>query len=793
MRFSEAWLREWVNPAISSEELAEQLTLLGLEVDSVEPAAGDFSGVCVAKLEKVERHPDAEKLSLCTVSDGDASYQVVCGAPNVYTGMYVPFARVGAKLPGGVKIRKAKLRGVESQGMLCSGKELGLTEDSDGILELSATDALGKDFRDYLQLDDRLIEIDLTPDRGDCLSVRGVARDISAKNDVSMQAFQIPEVPALSDRTFSIKLSCPQGCPKYMGRVIEGIDVSAKTPQWMVEKLRRSGIRAISPTVDVTNYVLMELGQPMHAFDLDTLQGGINVRMSKQGETLTILDGSEQILDDDTLLITDQSGPVAMGGIMGGLDTGVSESTRSIFLECAFFNPLNIIGRARRYGLVTDAAYRFERGVDPARQREAMERATQLLIDIVGGKPGPITEAVENSQLEKMPTITLRASRIERLIGQPLAAGEVTKILLRLGMEVQQTSAAEWQVVPPSWRFDVRMEADLIEELARVYGYENIKRKHTAMEPRITTRENQADGDRIRQLLVDLDYQEAITYSFVDKDLQQLLNPDYNLIGLANPISSDLAVMRTSLWPGLLTALERNLYRQQPRVRLFEVGMVFVPDDQNDLLQETRLGGVICGALRTEQWGETARRDVDFFDIKGDLEAVLKLTDASKAQFGAHPHPALHPGQSAAITLSNEQVGWIGRLHPQIEKALDLPQSALLFEVSLEKVNRKPKAKFREISRFPSIRRDYSLVVNNEVTAQQIISTAKAAAPESLIEVTLFDIYRDSELGSGRKSVALGLILQELSRTLTENEVDEIAGEILASLRQNLGATLRES
>jgi len=791
MRFSEAWLREWVNPAITTEQLADQLSMAGLEVDAVEPAAPAFSGVVVGDVLSREQHPDADKLSVCSVDiGGEEPSQIVCGARNVAAGMKVAVATVGARLPGDFKIKKAKLRGVPSLGMICSAAELGLAESSEGILGLPADAPVGTDFRDWLALDDACIEVDLTPDRGDCLSLAGIAREVGVINRVPVTAPVIEAVPAAIDDSFPVQVSAPAACPRYSCRVIRGVDVAAATPDWMKERLRRGGIRSIDPVVDVTNYVLLELGQPLHGFDLARLAGGIQVRMAGEGEKLTLLDGSELTLQADTLVIADQDRPLALAGIMGGQDSGVSGETRDILLESAFFAPLAIAGRARRHGLHTDSSHRFERGVDPQLQLTALERATGLLLAICGGQAGPVVEVASATDLPQPPTIRLRRARVARILGVEIADQQIVDILERLGMQVGPSDDG-WDVVPPSARFDCAIEVDLIEEIGRIYGYINIPVSSTAMPVSLWGAPETAFGlDRARDLLVDRDYQEAITYSFISPELAELLTPGEAAITLANPISADMAVMRASLWPGLLTTLRHNLARQQSRVRVFESGLSFRRVD-GELVQRPRLAAAITGSVRDEQWSAPARK-ADFFDLKGDLEALLALVEPRGGfDFVAAEHPVLHPGQSAQVLRDGQPLGWIGMLHPQQQQALDLP-ATYLFELDLAGLADGSLPAFAPISKYPAIRRDLALVVGREVPAGDVLACARAAAPAVVREISLFDVYTGENIEAELKSLALSLILQESSHTLTDDEVDRATAAVLEALASELSAKLRE-
>ncbi|RMG27919.1 MAG: phenylalanine--tRNA ligase subunit beta [Gammaproteobacteria bacterium] len=790
MKFSEKWLREWVDPPVSTETLAEQLTLAGLEVDSIEPAAGAFSGVVVGRVLEVVQHPNADKLRVCKVDVGEnAPLQIVCGAPNVAPGMKAPTARIGAQV-GEMKIRKAKLRGVESFGMLCSARELGLSEDHSGLMALPEEAPVGEDLRAWLGLDDHLIEIDLTPNRGDCLSIAGIAREVGVLNRCPVRRPPMPEVPPTRTDTFPIEIADPAGCPRYLGRVLRGVNAGADTPLWMQEKLRRCGLRSLGPLVDVTNYVMLELGQPMHAFDLDTLRGGIQVRRARAGERLVLLDGREIALDPEVLVIADATGPLALAGIMGGADSGVRDQTRNLFLECAFFTPEVVAGRARRFGLQTDSSYRFERGVDPELQRLAMERATHLLLEICGGEAGPVIERVAGEFLPERAAIHLRMPRMVRLLGFEPERDDVEEILGRLGCTLEALPDG-WRVVPPSFRFDLRLEADLVEEVARIHGYDRLPRRlpeaRMVLHPRPETEVPLA---RLRDALADLGYREAVTYSFIDPELARRIVPQDDPVRLTNPLSAEMSVMRTSLWPGLLHAARHNLNRQQERVYLFELGLNFIRQ-QNEIKQEMYLGGLACGIPEGVHWSGSGRR-ADFHDVKGDVEHLLELTGrAGDFAFEAAVHPALHPGRSARILDRGHPVGWLGTLHPRLAQVLDLPEDVQLFEVQAEALRQARVPAFTPLSRYPSIRRDLALLLAEDTPAEAVLAVVREAAGPLLQSVFPFDVYRGEGVEKGRKSMALGLILQDPSRTLTDEDVASVLQDVLTALRERLGATIR--
>lgn len=795
MKFSELWLREWVNPAISSEALSDQITMAGLEVDGVEPVAGAFNGVVVGEVVECGQHPNADKLRVTKVNVGsDRLLDIVCGAPNCRQGLKVAVATVGAVLPGDFKIKAAKLRGEPSEGMLCSFSELGISEDHDGIIELPLDAPVGTDIREFLKLDDTTIEISVTPNRADCLGILGVARDVAVINQLPLVEPEMNPVKATIDATIPIDVQAPQACPRYLGRVVKGINVKAPTPLWMREKLRRCGTRSIDAVVDITNYVLLELGQPMHAFDLNRISGGIVVRMAQKNEALTLLDGTEAKLAEDTLVIADHEKALAMAGIFGGEHSGVNDETQDVLLESAFFAPLSITGRARRQGLHTDASHRYERGVDPELQFKAIERATALLLSICGGEAGPVIEATSDVDLPKAATITLRREKLDRLIGHHVEDAQVTDILTRLGCKVQH-NGDHWVAVAPSWRFDMQIEEDLVEEVARVYGYNNIPDVPVKASLVMTKhREANLSLKRVKNLLVDLGFQEAITYSFVDPKVQALLHPGEEALILPSPISVEMSAMRLSLWSGLLTAVVNNQNRQQSRVRLFESGLRFVPDTQADLgiRQDVMLSGVISGTKNEEHW-DLARQAVDYYDLKGDLEAILELTGKmNDVQFKVEANPALHPGQSAAIYLRGERIGFIGVVHPELERKLDLNGRTVVFELLWNKVADRMLPDAKEISRFPANRRDIAVVVAENVPADDILAECKKVGANQVVGVNLFDVYRGKGVAEGYKSLAISLVLQDTGRTLEEEEIAATVAKCVEALKQRFQASLRD-
>ena len=799
MIFTQQWIREWVDINVEPSVLISQLTMAGLEVDAHGPVAADFSNVIVAEVRTVVQHPDADKLRVCEVFDGKDLLQVVCGAANVRPGLKVPYAQIGAQLPvfapatpdspSSFSIKKAKLRGIESFGMLCSAQELGMSESSDGLLELPDDAPVGVCVREYLKTDDVFFEMDLTPNRGDCLSIRGLAREIAALNNLDYNEPAINAViPDIAD-VFPIRIDASAQCPRYLGRVIKGINPDSKTPVWLQERLRRCGLRSIDPVVDVTNYVLLELGQPMHAFDLQQLQGGIVVRMAEAGEKIVLLDGKQIDLQPDTLLITDQQGPLALAGIMGGQNSGVRSETRDIFLECAWFNPLAVAGRARRYGLHTDSSHRYERGVDSGLQHVAIERATQLLMQIVGGAAGPVIVQEHNAPTQK--TVNLEIDNIERLLGMSMENDQILNILSRLGLKLESTSKSTLQFSVPSYRFDISIEADLIEELARVYGYDHLPVTKPLVRMSLTSRaEGTVTPERLRERLVTLGYQQVITYSFVEPALLEMLQPSIKPVALQNPISAEMAVMRTSLWAGLIHTLQHNVNRQQSRVRLFETGQIFLPN-QDQIDQPDMLGGLIYGSRMPAEWAQSGDAS-DFFDAKGDLEVLLSLSsEPDSFTFQAQTHPALHTGQSARIFKSGRAIGWIGALSPALQRTLDLSEKVFLFEIELAAVLTARTPAFKALSKFPEVSRDLALILDKDIPAQSIRAELSELAGEFLTSLRIFDVYQGDAIGFDKKSMALGLTWQHPSRTLGDDDINSIIERCVKGLEVKFNAKLR--
>lgn len=791
MIFSENWVRQWIKLKLDTAALVECLTMAGLEVDSVAPAGPALEQVVVGRITGVTPHPQAVNLQVCAVMlGGRKSLDIVCGAPNARVGLNAPVALPGAILPAGRMIDSRAIRGVMSNGMLCSAQELNLGDEAGGLLEFDADARPGQTVHEYLDLGDKIITIDLTPNRGDCLSIVGIARELAVLTGGRLKQAELPGWPDEGEAHIAIAIDSPEHCPRYVGRVIKGINRAGRTPCWMRERLRRCGIRPINPVVDVTNYVMLEIGQPMHAFDLDCLNQRIIVRQAEPGEALDLLDGSSQTLRADTLVIADDAGAIALAGIMGGSTSAISAQTDSIVLEAAFFSPTTQAGQARHYGLHTDSSHRFERGVDPELPTIASGYATSLLKGIVGGTPGPMVEAVHPGCLPKRRPVEVRRVRIDKLLGIRLPKPRINKILSRVGAQVQFADAT-WLVTPPSYRFDIDIECDLIEELARVHGYD----KFPAATPRLDLRQLASEEAtlnpvRLKQALVDRGFHEAITYSFVDPQIQDRLYPESASITLQNPLAPAQSVMRISLWPGLLQVLSTNLNRQHRRVRLFEVGKTFHPEN-GETREIERLSGIVSGSPWPEQWGAKAR-DADFYDVKSDVEALFTLTGVPET-FSFHPveRPGLHPGQSSEIQLNGKSVGSMGQLHPELQRYFDISQSVFLFELDLAAIKYRKMPNYIGISKFPAIRRDLAVVVDEGIPARNLLNSIQNTVGENLTNLELFDVYRREGIDSKRKSLAFSLTLQSYSRTLIDSEVDMIIDRVLNELRDKYGAELR--
>lgn len=793
MKISENWLRTWVNPAIDSDTLSDQLTMLGLEVDELVPAAKPFTGVVIGEVLTVVQHPDADRLRVTTVNIGSGEpLQIVCGAPNVRAGMKVPVATIGAVLPGDFKIKKGKLRGVESQGMLCGASEIDLEDKIDGLLELPADAPVGTNIREYLNLDDHVVDISITPNRGDCFSIRGVAREIGVINQLPVTAPEIQEVAAtIADQKQVVVTT--DGCPRYLGRVIKNVNTKAATPAWMEQALARSGIRQHSILVDITNYVLMELGQPLHAFDGGQVQGSVHVRQASANEKLVLLNEQEIELTEDVMVIADDVKALAIAGIMGGLSSSVTDETTEIFLESAFFAPLHIAGRARRYGLHTDASQRYERGVDFELPMIAMQRASQLIQTLAGGDFGPITVSEKTELLPKREAIELNQAQVDQLLGYQVPTAFITDALQRLGCDVTVKAEGEWTVVPPSHRYDMAIYQDLIEEVARIHGYDNIQISLPVIDVKLAKHQDQFELTQLRQTLVTLGYQEAISFSFADLKLEKQLNSQVNPLALANPISSDLAVMRSTLLSSLIPCVQYNINRQQSRVRFFELGLRF--DYQNaksieDLKQIPTLAMIAVGSKQIESWHGKAQV-MDFFDLKGEVEEIL-AAGRVHVEYVRSDREWLHPGQSAEILVDGKSVGYLGRLHPSLENALDL-STTWIAELDQSAVLQTYVSNFTELSRFPSVRRDIALVISDKINVSEIQQLIEKTGGELLDSTWLFDVYTGQGVEQGKRSLAFALLWQHPSRTLEDAEIKSGMDHIIQVLEDTYQATLRAS
>lgn len=783
MQFSEHWLRQFVNPDMDSQALSHTLTMAGLEVEELEPVAPDFTKVVVAEIISAEKHPDADRLQVCKVNVGTGEpLQIVCGAPNARAGLKAPCALVGAELPG-FKIKQAKVRGIESSGMMCSAKELGLAAESDGILELAADAQVGQDIRELFDLNDKLFTLKLTPNRTDCLSIAGIARDVTALTGAALSLPIIEPVAVALSQQQAIKVSEPEACPRYAGRLIHGVNANAATPDWMVRRLERSGIRSISAIVDITNYVLLEQGQPLHAFDTDKLRGDIAVRYARNGEILRLLNNTDITLHQDMLVIADDSGPLALAGIMGGEGSAVGDDTTNIFLESAFFAPAVIVGKARRLNFSTDSSYRFERGVDFDNTLQALERASQLVLEICGGQAGPVTEVLH--QLPERKPVRLRLDRLNSVLGIPLDAATVVTLLERLNFGFVAFDGG-FEVIPPSYRFDIEIEEDLIEEVARLHGYDNIP----ALAPHdeqymLPSPEARLNRDWLRDTLASSGYQEIVSYSFVDESWERDFIGNASPIALKNPIASNLSAMRTMLWGGLMETLVYNLNRKQDRVRLFEIGSAYFA--ANGVYSEVaRVSGLVYGDAEPEQWAAAAR-EVDFFDVKAEID---RLT-AGRAHYVAAQHPALHPGQTAQVMIAGKPVGWIGKLHPKWQQHYQLPRSAVLFELDVEPLLQSQVTTYAQVGKFPPVRRDIAVVVDENTTVQSLLDTMKSNKNPLVSDIALFDVYQGKGIAEGKKSLAFLVLMQDTQKTLTDAEADAVMAGLLDLLVQQHGAALR--
>ncbi len=790
MKCSESWLREWVNPALSRDELCDKLTMSGFEVEECAPIAGSFTGVVIGEVIQVEKHPEADRLHLCEVNIGKEKLKIVCGAANVREKIKVPVALINAVIADGTEIKPTKIRGVESHGMLCSAAELGMADESQGLFILADDAPVGENFRKYLNLDDYTIDISITPNRGDCLSVNGLAREVAAIANAKLHEITIPEIKAAHQDVLPLQVKNPADCPHYVGRVIRHVNAAINSPAWLKEKLRRSGVRSISAIVDVTNYVMLELGQPMHAFDLKMIADEMIVRQANASERIHLLDGSEKELDAETLVIADRNQPLAIAGVMGGLDSGVTLLTQDIFIESAYFNPQTVARQRQFYNLNSDSAYRFERGVDHTIQRKAIERATQLILEIAGGEPGNIIEFTSEKHLPINKKIILPVKKIETVLGIAITDEEVKRILSSLNFKTEKTKS-DWVVHIPSYRFDIELAEDVIEEIARLYGYDHIPahRIHADLQVDHASRKDNT-AVLMKNILRDQGFHEIISYSFIDKKLHELFSAGEICIELLNPISSEMAVMRTNLWPGLVSTLLYNQSRQQQRVHLFEHGTCFVKTNEG-ILQQPRIAGIISGFNYPEQWG-TQSKIVDFYDLKGNVENLLKTFCHPKdLLFVPDQHPALHPGQTAAIYIKNSKIGMMGQIHPLVLQALDLEKNVFVFELSIDQLGSVGYISAQEISKFPEIRRDLAILIKQAIPSKNIQDTIRNVAGDWLKDVFIFDVYQGKGILPGLKSVALGLILQHPSRTLVDEEVAGLMTRVINALKVQLGAELR--
>jgi len=787
MKFSENWLRTFVNPDCAGEELAHVLTMAGLEVENYESVAASFEKVVVAEVLTVEKHPEADRLNVCQVNVDQFSeepLQIVCGAPNVSPGIKVPCAMIGAQLPG-ITIKKAKLRGVSSSGMLCSARELGISENADGLLILPNDAPVGQNFRDYYELDDKVFTLKLTPNRADCLGVFGVAREVSAITGSTLKPLKIDTACADIQDQLELHILAPEACPLYYGRVIRGVNLNVETPLWMRQRLERSGLRSVNVVVDITNYVLLETGQPMHAFDLVKLNGGITVRFANAGEKIKLLNDSEVSLTSDMLVIADKQKPLALAGIMGGLDSGVESDTHDIFLECAFFTPETIAGKSFTLGFGSDSAHRFERGVDFDATDSVMEYATSLIHSICGGKVGPVTEA--RYRLPQRRQVAVRTDRVCRVLGIPLTADQISDYFGRQHFVFTENEGV-FQVTSPSYRFDLAIEEDFIEELARIHGYDAIPAQPPKVETSmLAAREKMYTPEALKQMLVLRDYQEVINYAFVDQSWEQELMQNKAPIVLKNPLASHMSVMRSSLIGGLITNLQFNLNRKQDRVRLFEMGGCFESDASGNYRQIDRLAGLGYGNAHPEQWGESLRQ-IDFYDVKADIEVLFQ---SREIVFLPAIHPAFHPGKSAQVVVEQNVAGWIGELHPRWQKRFDLPKPVILFELTLDALLPRPMAYAKEMSKYPPVRRDIAIIVDNQINVQALLAAMQKNKSEIVTEIALFDMYRGQSIGDNKKSLAFKIMLQDVEKTLTDEDVEKAIDHLLDVLKQKFGAILR--
>lgn len=792
MKLSKLWLREWVNFSLTEKQLADQLTMAGLEIDAVSPVAGAFTNVLVAEVLSTKQHPDADKLTVCEVNANSGKVlQIVCGAANVRAGLKVALAMIGAELPGGFKIKESKLRGELSQGMLCSVSELGLAEQSEGIMELEADAPVGMDLREYLTLDDHVLDVDLTPNRADCFSVMGIAREVAVLNKLPLIQQTIETITPSIDDVLSVQLKNPEACSRYCGRIIRQINPNATTPLWMSERLRRSGIRSVHPVVDIMNYVMLELGQPMHAFDLSTISGEIIVRFSNDSEQLELLDGQEAKLNEKVLVIADKDKPLAMAGIMGGAHSAVHAETVDVFLESAFFNPVTIAGVARQNGLFSDSSQRYERGVDPYLQTKAIERATGLILSIAGGKAGPVIEACDKKHLPQPVHFDFDTNKVQRLTGLSISPDEMKQLLEGLGLVITSDKNDVFAVQVPTHRFDIQLDVDLVEEVIRLYGYDNLQAQPMLTEVQAgVVCANERLATQMAEWFRARGYHETISYSFVDPELQTALYPEHAFMQLINPISSELSQMRVGMWPGLIASMIYNVHRQQKTIKLFETGVVF--DVQEQLTERPCIAGLLTGEQGGLNWIETTRF-FDFYDLKGDLQSLFAVLKCSDAVFVAASHPALHPGQSAEILINGQSAGWIGVLHPRLADALDVEQDVILFELNLQALNTSSPVRYNQVSKYPQIRRDLSFLVDETISAKQIEDCVRQTMTDNWLKsFDVFDVYMGKGIPEGKKSIAIAMTLQDEKRTLVDTEINLLITAIIKSLENEFSILLRE-
>lgn len=796
MIFSETWLKKWINPKVKREDLLHCLTMAGLEVEKTTPVASCFTGVVVGEIVACKQHPDADKLQITQVAIGGDEVQVVCGAANARIGLKAPFAKIGAMLPDNFRIKTTLLRGIESSGMLCSDQELGiLFSAADGLLELPADAPVGMDIREYLDLNDVMTEVSLTPNRADCLSMSGIAREVSANYNLAVTVPQYNTVAQTSEREFNVTVEAEEACPRFVGRVIENIDINVQTPLWLKQRLQRSGIRSVDPIVDVTHYIMLELGQPMHGYDLEQLTGGINVRFAKKEEKIVLLDGSAHILSPDTLLITDHVKVLGLAGIMGGQQTGINKNTQHIFLEAAFFKPEAMAGIARRYGLHTEASHRFERGVDFQLQAKAIESASALIIDICGGKAGPVTEVVAQQLLPLRSPVSLRKSRVFALLGLDIDNATIETMLANLGLHCQRITEDEWKVAIPSWRFDLAIEEDLIEEVGRIYGYDKLPestcfKNDSAASASVKNTTQQCQEQQ--QILISRGYHETINFSLIDPLWQCAFDPQITAVTVQNPISAEMSVMRTSLLPGLLKSLVYNQKRQHTKIRLFETGQTFVRQ-KDKVIQTHWLGAAIYGSVMPEGWFSKAEQLGDFYDLKADLEALLQTVNSKDPfNFVQSERAGMHPGQTAQICNGNHCVGYIGSVHPRILKQLDIKGPVFAFEIKRDALTAEQVTRFIPLSKYPGIRRDIAVIVAHHVSAATVIQLLKQHAGQWLKDICLFDVYSGEGIETGKKSFAIGLTWKHPSRTLKDSEIDKLFDNLVNILEVKLKAILRK-